>query len=61
MGPSLLQAKQAQLPQPVFIGEVFQPFDHFCGPPLDPFQQFNLSYTGGLRPGNSTPDEALQR
>ena len=32
--PSLLQAKQAQLPQPFFIGEVFQPFDHPHHPPL---------------------------
>ena len=29
--PSLLQAKQAQLPQPFFIGEVLQPFHHLCG------------------------------
>ena len=34
--PSLLQAEQAQLPQPVFIGEALQPSDHLCGPTLDP-------------------------
>ena len=34
--PSLLQAEQPQLPQPVVVGEVLQPFDHLCGPPLDP-------------------------
>ena len=37
--PSLLQAEQAQLPQPVFVGEVLQPSDHLCVPPLDPLQQ----------------------
>ena len=40
--PSLLQAEQAQLSQPVLIGEVLQPLDHFCSPPLDPLQQFNV-------------------
>ena len=35
---SLLQTKQSQLPQPNFIGEVLQPFDHSCGPALDPLQ-----------------------
>ena len=29
--PSFLQVEQAQLPQPVFIGEVLQPSDHLCG------------------------------
>ena len=33
--PSLLQAEQAQVPQPFFTGEVLQPSDHLCGPPLD--------------------------
>ena len=37
--PSFLQAKQAKLPQPLFIGEVLQPTDHLCGPPLDLLQQ----------------------
>ena len=36
--PSLLQAKQAQLPQSFFIGEVLQPSDHLYGPRLDPLQ-----------------------
>ncbi|KAK4818126.1 hypothetical protein QYF61_006213 [Mycteria americana] len=40
--PSLLQAEQPHLSQPVFIGEVFQPSDHFCGPPLDLLQQVHL-------------------
>jgi len=30
--PFLLQAEQPQLSQPFFIGEVFQPLDHFHGP-----------------------------
>ena len=29
--PSLLQAEQPQLSQPSLTGEVFQPYDHFCG------------------------------
>ncbi|KAK4811013.1 LOW QUALITY PROTEIN: hypothetical protein QYF61_015717 [Mycteria americana] len=40
--PSLLQAEQPQLSQPFHIGEVFQPSDHFCGPPLDPLQQVHV-------------------
>ena len=36
--PSFLQAEQAQLPQPVFLGEVLQPSDHLFGPPLQPQQ-----------------------
>ena len=31
--PSLTEAQQAQLPSPVFTGEVLQPSDHLCGPP----------------------------
>ena len=37
--PSLLQAKQAQLTQPVFIREVLQTSEHLRDPPLDPLQQ----------------------
>ncbi|KAK4818782.1 hypothetical protein QYF61_019128, partial [Mycteria americana] len=40
--PSLLQAEQPQLSQPVFIGEVLQPSDHFCGPSLDSLQQVHV-------------------
>ena len=40
--PYLLQAEQAQLPQPVFVEEVLQPSDHLCGPPLDPLQQLHI-------------------
>ena len=35
--PSLLQTKQAQFPQPFFIGEVLQPSHHLSGPSLDLF------------------------
>ncbi|XP_074950719.1 tyrosine-protein phosphatase non-receptor type 5 isoform X3 [Phalacrocorax aristotelis] len=31
-------SEQPQISQPVLIGEVLQPLDHFCGPPLDPLQ-----------------------
>jgi len=31
--PSLLQAKQAQFPQPFFIGDALQPSDHLSGSP----------------------------
>ncbi|KAK4820994.1 hypothetical protein QYF61_009460 [Mycteria americana] len=40
--PSLLQAEQPQLSQPVLVAEVLQPSDHFCGPPLDPLQQLHV-------------------
>ena len=36
--PSLLQAEQPQLPQPVLTGEVFHSADHCCGPLLDTVQ-----------------------
>ena len=45
--PLLLQAEQAQFPQPTFVKEVLQPSDHLCGLPLDPLQQ--LSIAGGLK------------
>ena len=32
-----------QLSQPVFVGELFHPWDHFCGPPLDVLQQVHIS------------------
>ena len=40
--PSLVQADQPQLSQPVLVGEVFQPSDHCCGPPLDLLQQVHV-------------------
>ena len=40
---SLLQAEQSQLRQPILIGEVFHPLDHFCGLPLDTLQQISVS------------------
>ncbi|KAK4823100.1 hypothetical protein QYF61_025838 [Mycteria americana] len=40
--PYLLRAKQPQLSQPVLIGEMFHPSDHFCGPPLDLLQQVHV-------------------
>ena len=40
---SLLQAEQAQLLQTVVIGEVLQPADHLCGPPVDPLQQLHIA------------------
>ncbi|KAK4825808.1 hypothetical protein QYF61_002413 [Mycteria americana] len=40
--PSLLQAEQPQLSQPVFTAQVLQPSDHFCGPPLDSLQQVHV-------------------
>ncbi|KAK4827923.1 hypothetical protein QYF61_022371 [Mycteria americana] len=41
-GASLLQAEQPQVSQPFFTGEVLQPSDHFCSPPLDPLQQLHV-------------------
>jgi len=40
--PSLLWAEQPPLFHPFLLGEVLQPFDHFCGPPLDPLQQVHV-------------------
>ncbi|KAK4821329.1 hypothetical protein QYF61_018234 [Mycteria americana] len=40
--PSLLRAEKPQLSRPFFIGEVFHPSDHFCGPPLDLLQQVHV-------------------
>ncbi|KAK4824907.1 LOW QUALITY PROTEIN: hypothetical protein QYF61_021422 [Mycteria americana] len=40
--PCLLQAEQPQLSQPVLVGEVLQPSDHFRRPPLDPLQQLHV-------------------
>jgi len=37
----LLQAEQAQLPQPFFTEEVLQPFDHLLGSLLDLLQQLD--------------------
>ncbi|KAK4832414.1 hypothetical protein QYF61_023093 [Mycteria americana] len=39
-------AKQPQLSQPLLIGEVLQPPDHLCGPPLDLLKQVHVSCTG---------------
>ena len=41
--PSLLQAEQPQLSQPVLTGEVFYPSDQFCALPLDVLQQLHVS------------------
>ena len=40
--PSLLQAEQTQISQPLLPGEVLQLSDHFCGPPLDRLQQLHV-------------------
>jgi len=40
--PSFLQAEQAHLLQPVFIGEVLQLSEHLCDPPLDLFQKCHI-------------------
>lgn len=37
--PSLLQARQSQLPPFLLIGKVEQSLNHLCCPLLDPFQQ----------------------
>ena len=51
--PSLLQTEQAQLSQPVFIGEALQPSDHLCGPALDLLQQLHILLVLGA-PGLDT-------
>ena len=37
---SLLQTEQAQLLQSVFIGEVLQPSDYLCGPPINELMNY---------------------
>ncbi|PKU45367.1 hypothetical protein llap_4311 [Limosa lapponica baueri] len=39
---SLLQDEKLQLSQPVLLGDMLQPSDHLCGPPLDLFQQVHV-------------------
>ena len=39
--PSLFQA-EVQFLHPSFTEEVFQTFDHLCGPPLDPLQKLQI-------------------
>ncbi|KAK4828837.1 hypothetical protein QYF61_000894 [Mycteria americana] len=39
---NMSDAEQHQLSQSVLVGEVLQPSDHFCGPPLDPLQQLHV-------------------
>jgi len=45
-------------PQPVLIGEVFHPLDHFCGPPLDTLQQAYVSPALRTACGHSAPGVA---
>ena len=54
--PSLLQAEEPQLSQPILIGEVFHPLDHFSDPPLHALQQVYVSPV--IR--TPQPDIALQ-
>jgi len=41
-GPSLLQAEQAKLLQPFFVGEVLQHSEYLHGSPLDSLQQIHV-------------------
>jgi len=41
--PSLFQAEQPQLTQPILVEEVFHPLDNFYGPPLNALQQVHVS------------------
>ena len=49
--PFLLQAKQAQLPQPFFIKEVLQPSGHLHGPPLDLLQELQVQQLASWQVG----------
>ena len=40
--PSLLQAEEPQLSQPVLLGVVLKPSDYLYGPPLHPLQQLHI-------------------
>lgn len=41
---SLHKAKQAQLTQPLLIREILHALAYLCSPPLDLFQQHNVSF-----------------
>ena len=57
--PSLLRTEQPQLSQPVLIGEVFHPLDHFCDPLwVCPNRSMCLLHTEDSTSGCSTPGEA---
>jgi len=45
--PSLLQAEQSQLTQPVFTGEMLQHLEHLCVSPLDSFSYFHVFFVLG--------------
>lgn len=55
--PSLLQAEQSQMSQPVFIGEALQLLDYLCGLPLNSFQQIYIL----LMLGTPKMDAVLER
>ncbi len=40
--PSLFQAEDSQLSQPFTIGDVLQPSEDLCGPPVDTLQQLHV-------------------
>ena len=42
--PSLLQAEQSQLSQPLLIGQMLQPLNHLCGPSLDSLQHDHVTF-----------------
>lgn len=42
--PSLLQCKKTKLLQFFIIGQIFQPFDHLHGSPLDPLQSVHVFF-----------------
>jgi len=42
MDTFLRQVEQSRLCQPFLTGEVFQPSEYFCGPPLEPLQQVHV-------------------
>ena len=58
--PSLLQTKQAQIPQPFFIREILQPSHHPCGTPLELLHQL-LIFLVQRALGHSTLDTPKPR
>lgn len=42
--PPLLQCEKTQLLPSSLTGQVLQPFNHVCGPPLDPIQSVRVFF-----------------
>jgi len=59
--PSLLTAEKLHFSQPFLTGQMFNPSDRFCGPPLDPLEQLHVFSTlRALEMNIVEPEEQMQ-